>query len=537
VRGRRKLTVLMLVLSLVLLISSCTKLLNHDPTIKNPSPANNATDVPINITLTWEAEDEDGDALTFDVYFGTSSNPPLVKSGISKKEYTPETLEYGTTYYWKIVAKDGKGGVAESPVWKFTTISPPRIVWEKALGGSNWDEAYSIQQTNDGGYIIAGGTWSNDGDVSGNHGSKDAWIVKLDGNGNIQWQKTLGGSGYDVAVSIQQTSDGGYIVAGFTSSNDGNVSGNHGGEDAWIVKLDGNGNIQWQKALGGSDGDRAHSIQQTSDGGYIVAGYTESNDGDVSGWHEGYDDGGNPLPDYWVVKLDGNGNIQWQKALGGSEGDEALSIQQTSDGGYIVAGETYSNNGNVSGNHGGEDAWIVKLDRDGNIQWQKSLGGSNDDWAKSIQQTSDGGYIVAGRTKSNDGDVSENHGGKDAWIVKLDSSGNIEWQKALGGSSYDVALSIQQTSDGGYIVAGYTESNDGDVSENHGWYDCWIVKLDKDGNIEWQKSLGGSKEDIALSIQQTSDGGYIVAGYTESNDGDVSENHGSKDAWIVKLGW
>ncbi|MCD6449891.1 MAG: PEGA domain-containing protein, partial [Thermotogaceae bacterium] len=172
------------------------------------------------------------------------------------------------------------------------------------------------------------------------------------------------------------------------------------------------------------------------------------------------------------------------------------------------------------------------------IIWQKALGGSSKDWAYSIQQTSDGGYIVAGWTRSYyNGDVSEYHGYIDAWVVKLGESGNIEWQKALGGSEGDEAHSIQQTRDGGYIVAGCTRSNDGDVSGNHGKVDAWVVKLGESGNIEWQKALGGSFWDKAYSIQQTSDGGFIVAGRTASNDGDVSGNHGEVDAWIVKLGW
>ena len=169
------------------------------------------------------------------------------------------------------------------------------------------------------------------------------------------------------------------------------------------------------------------------------------------------------------------------------------------------------------------------------IEWQKCLGGTNDDRAYSIQQTSDGGFIVASITGSNDGDVSGNHGYDDAWVVKLNSSGNIEWQKCLGGTSYDVANSIQQTSDGGFIVSGYTGSNDGDVSGNHGVYDYWVVKLNSSGDIEWQKCLGGTDYDYAYSIHQTSDGGFIVAGNTASNDGDVSGNHGASDAWVVKL--
>ncbi len=351
----------------------------------------------------------------------------------------------------------------------------PAIQWQKCLGGPDGDVAYSIQQTNDGGFIVAGFTYSNDGDVLGFHGYNDAWIVKLNSSGDIEWQKCLGGTDHDFAYSIQQTSDGGFIVAGLTGSNDGDVSGNHGGRDAWVVKLNSSGEIEWQKCLGGTNYDFAYSIQQTSDGGFIVASITGSNDGDVSGNHGG--------SDYWVVKLNSSGGIEWQKCLGGTNSDGGIfndyiySIQQTSDGGFIMACETMSNDGDVSGNHGSYDAWVVKLNSLGDIEWQKCLGGTNRDIANSIQQTSDGGFIVAGSTSSNDGDVSGNHGYGDAWVVKLNSSGDIEWQKCIGGTNYEFANSIQQTSDGGFIVAGETLSNNGDVSGNHGYSDAWVVKL------------------------------------------------------------
>jgi len=369
----------------------------------------------VDTVLSWESIDVDGDALTYDIYFGISPTPTLVASDSTDTTYDPGLLEYEQTYYWKIVAKDIHGAKRESSVRYFKTKSPG-ILFEKTFGGSDWDESYSIQQTSDGGYIVAGYALSNNGDVFGNHGSNDYWIVKLDETGNIQWQKCLGGSYDDRAYSIQQTSDDGFIVAGTTYSNDGDVSGKHGSsnddKDYWIVKLDKTGNIEWQKCLGGSDEDIAQSIQQTSDGGYIVAGYTFSNNGDVSGNHSN--------SDYWIVKLDETGNIQWQKCLGGSSNDYAYSIHQTSDGGYIVAGSTDSNNGDVSGNHGNYDYWLVKLDVKGEIQWQKCLGGSSSDGARSIQKMNDGGYIVTGYTKSNDGDVSGNHGSSDYWIVKLE---------------------------------------------------------------------------------------------------------------------
>ncbi|ESU24938.1 hypothetical protein FEDK69T_04950 [Flavobacterium enshiense DK69] len=405
--------------------------------------------------------------------------------------------------------------------------SQPSISWQKSLGGSSADEMYSIQQTTDGGYIIAGRTASNNGDVTGNDGYDDIWIVKLANAGSIQWQKSLGGTDYDHPTSIQQTTDGGYIIAATSNSNDGDVTGNHGKRDYWIVKLTNTGSIEWQKSLGGTEFELACSIQQTTDGGYIVAGYSNSNNGDVTGNHGG--------SDCWIVKLTNTGSIQWQKSLGGSNDDIANSIKQTTDGGYICAGFTGSIDGDVTGNHGNFDYWIVKLSNTGSIQWQKSLGGTDSEGANSIVQTADGGYIIAGSSGSNNGDVTGNHGGSDCWIVKLTNTGSIQWKRSLGGSEADGASSIQQTTDGGYIIAGYSDSHDGDVTGYLTDYNYWIVKLTSTGSMQWQKSLGGSEQDEAMSAQQTTDGGYIIAGRTASNDFDVTGNHGDYDGWIVKL--
>jgi uncharacterized delta-60 repeat protein len=404
----------------------------------------------------------------------------------------------------------------------------PAIQWQKCLGGTSTDNATSIQSTPDGGYILAGTTYSIDGDVTGNHGQYDTWVVKISSTGSLQWQKALGGSDSEYAQSIQPTADGGYIVAGYTLSTDEDVTGNHGNEDAWVVKISNSGSLQWQKTLGGTSGDFAESIQPTPDGGYIMAGWTESNDGDVTGNHGYYD--------AWVVKLNSTGSLQWQKALGGTYSEDVTSIQLTPDGGYIVAGMASSTDGDVTGNHGGGDVWVVKLSSTGSLLWQKALGGSAEDRPSNIQPTLDGGYIVAGYTSSNDGDVTGNHGSHDAWVVKLTSTGSVQWQKALGGTDWDEATSIQPTPDGGFIVAGYTLSTNGDVTGNHGGGDVWVVKLSSTGSLQWQKALGGTYSDDAYSIQTTSDGGYIMAGTTGSTDGDVTGSHGNYDAWVVKLG-
>ncbi len=401
--------------------------------------------------------------------------------------------------------------------------------WQKSLGGRGDDEAYSIKQTSDGGYIVAGASASDSGDVTGNHGSYDYWVAKLSNSGALIWQVSLGGSSINKATSIQQTSDGGYIVAGYTGSENGEVSYYHGGYDFWVVKLTGTGTISWAKPFGSVRNDYAYAIQQTLDGGYIVAGESGAGTGQVTKYYGG-------PGDMWIAKIDDDGDLIWQQSYGGTGEDAAYSIQQTTDKGYIIAGFSNSTDSEVTGNHGSRDMWVVKADSLGNLQWEKSYGGSGDDYAQSVQQTLDGGYIVAGYTNSTDSDITGNHGLDDYWVVKLDTSGNISWQKTLGGSGADEAYSIQQTNDGGYIVAGGSHSLDGDITLNHGDYDYWIVKLDATGNIQMEKSLGGSGVDNAQSLQQTSDGGFIVTGTSNSIDGDVIGNHNNtNDFWVVKL--
>ncbi len=362
----------------------------------------------------------------------------------------------------------------------FTSFLPLNAQWARTYGGSGVDHDYSFQQTSDGGYIVAGST--------GSLTETDLWVLKVDSNGNIEWQKTYGGSKTDFARSIQQTNDGGYIVGGNTNSYGA------GGRDVWILKLYSDGDIEWQRTYGGTQNDTALSIEQTSDGGCIVAGGTMSF---IYGER-----------DVWVLKLSSTGDIEWQKTYGGSDLDSAYSIQETNDGGYIVAGYT--------GPTQYEDFWVLKLSSTGNIEWQRTYGGSNSDWGRSIQQTNDGGYIVIG-------DKDFNGGARDIWVLKLSSTGDIEWQKTYGGSETERAYSIQQTSNGGYIIGGSNSSFGAGSS------DVWVLKLSSTGDIEWQKTYGGSSPDNARSIQQTSDGGYIVGGETSSF------GEGSDDVWILKL--
>lgn len=388
------------------------------------------------------------------------------------------------------------------------STTAPSIQWQKCLGGSNDDEAYSIQQTRDGGYIVAGYTRSSDGDLVTNRVGDDCWIIKLSANGSIQWQETLDKPLNQRANSIRQTRDDGYIIAGFSDST--NSIG--GSRNWWIVKLNPDGLVQWEKSLGNNTGAwiEAYSVEQTTDDGYIVAGHDDNDD-------------------CKIVKLDFNGLVQWQKSYGGSAFDAAYSIQQTKDGGYIFAGTTMSKDKDVTTNiYGRNNIWVVKISAEGSIQWQKSLGDSA--WAatRSIQQTTDGGYIIAGTLIKTASD-------ENCWVVKLTNDGSVQWQSLFGGSNSDLALRVRQTNDGGYIIPASTNSNDSPVIGNHGNYDGWLIKLNKDGAGQWHKTFGGSNIDFIHSIQQTTDGGYIAAGSTFSNDGDVTGNHGNADFWIMKL--
>jgi hypothetical protein len=413
--------------------------------------------------------------------------------------------------------------------------------WDKTLGGSGWDELTSLEQTSDGGYILGGHSYSGiSGDKSQDPmGDYDYWVVKLDAAGNKVWDKTFGGSSEEALCSLQQTSDGGYILGGYSTSG---ISGDksqasQGGMDYWVVKLDAAGNKTWDKAFGGSNSEELFSLQQTSDGGYILGGSSNSN---ISGDKSQVNQGG---MDYWVVKLDAAGSKTWDKTLGGSGWDELYSIQQTSDGGYILGGFSESSLGGdkSQASQGESDFWVVKLDAAGNKTWDKTLGGNRLDSFTDLQQTSDGGYILGGYSNSNiSGDKSQvNQGIYDYWVVKLDAAGSKTWDKTFGGSGFDLLYSLQQTTDGGYILGGRSNSNiSGDKSQaSQGYSDYWVVKLDAAGNKTWDKAFGGNDNDELHSLQQTSDGGYILGGYSLSGiSGDKSQaNQGNRDYWVVKL--
>jgi type IX secretion system substrate protein len=417
----------------------------------------------------------------------------------------------------------------------------PSIVWQNTIGGNNSDDTRSICQTVDGGYFLGGVSKSSiSGDKTENtNGENDYWVLKLNETGDILWQNTIGGSNNDYLSDSFQTTDGGYLLLGYSYSNiSGDKTENSIGEfDYWVIKIDSEGNIQWQNTIGGSGYDALFSGSQTTDGGYILGGSSDSNaSGDKV-------ENSNGDYDYWVVKLDVSGAIEWQNTIGGSLFDGLTSVAQTIDGGYILGGGSLSNiSGDKTENSNGDmDYWVVKLDSTGGIEWQNTIGGSDYDFIIVIEQSMDGGYIIGGRSSSNSsGDKTENSNGMDDyWVVKLDATGAIVWQNTIGGSLIDQFNSISETSDGGYIMGGSSTSNaSGDKTENSiGGGDFWIVKIDSSGEIEWDNTIGGDNGDGVKSITQTSEGGYICGGSSNSGiSGDKTEaSIGGTDMWIIYL--
>jgi hypothetical protein len=416
----------------------------------------------------------------------------------------------------------------------------PNIQWQKSLGGSDVDKAYSICKTFDNCFVVVGGAESVNGNVTGHvpqtpgFPENDLWLIKLDSNGNLLWNKCLGGFSAEIGYSISQTLDSGFIISGYTNSHDGDVTGLHGvRDDYWVVKTNSIGNIQWQKCLGGTETDISTKIIQTNDSGYFLVGKTGSFDGDIPfpgiHGHSGYD--------IWAVKLNANGTKQWSRCYGGSNWEDLSTCIQTSDGGYMIAGQTDSYDGDVSGQHNSatSDVWLVKIDSQGVIQWQKCYGGTDLESPSQIIPSNDGGYFIAAESSSTDGDVSNSFGQNDFWLFKIDSLGTILWSQCYGNSHFEELLAACGTSEGGVVMAGTTNVDGGMVTGTHGYLDYWVVNVDSLGNVNWTKALGGSDLDKAYSVVEAPDGGFVIAGYSLSTNGDVTSNHGLEDYWIVKL--
>jgi hypothetical protein len=418
-----------------------------------------------------------------------------------------------------------------------STPQAPDIVVDfiTTLGGSKNESAQAVVNTTDGGYAVLGHAQSMDGDVTNkSNESYDYWVLKFDTTNQLQWQKTYGGSDDDIGSDLIQTSDGGYAVIGKSKSDDLDVSENAGFDDFWVSKLDSSGSISWEYTFGFAGSDTPYSIIQTNDNGYLLSGVLDvsasNGQGDrnsIGSRHAG--------GDYWVIKLNANGVKQWSNYYGGSFTDTAYDAIQTEDDGYIIIGSSDSDDVDISNPRGSYDFWVIKISDTGTLVWEKSFGGSEIDEAHAISKTADGNYLIVGDTRSSDLDISQNNGAADLWVMKITPDGTLLWEKTLGGSSFDVGRSISKTQDNGFLISGSSRSTNGNLTSNKGQNDAWVVKINSSGNLEWQKTIGGSEVDFFYDVVELNDQTIVAVGDSNSSNEDISENKGFTDLLILKL--
>lgn len=393
------------------------------------------------------------------------------------------------------------------------------LLWEKSFGGKHADYLMDAKATSDYGFILAGSSLSpkSGNKTEGNNGDLDYWIWKMDEKGDLDWQKNFGGSGSDFLQSIDLTVDGGFILAGASNSGKSfdKLDEAIGQNDFWIIKLNAKGGQEWQKTIGGYGQEKLHSIEQTRDGGYILGGTSSSGKtGDKTEESFGNED-------CWVVKLDAKGKIEWQKSYGGKYVDELRSIEQTFDGGFIVG--AYSNSpysGNKEHeNKGSGDYWVLKLDKEGIVEWQKTIGGDKDDHLYVAHQTYDKGYIIGGNSNSSSSNEKSksNREGTDIWVVKLDENGEIVWQETYDFGKVDILTSMVENDDHSFLIGGYAKGNiafrtDKSDKIQEGIDDYIALKINEKGEELWSRILGSNGEDVLKKVIETRDGAYLMAG-------------------------
>jgi len=405
----------------------------------------------------------------------------------------------------------------------------------QTFGGSKNDVAKSVVSTVDGGFAVLGYTQSLDGDITDKATENyDFWMLKFDSEAQLEWNKTYGGSGDERGRSLIETSDGGYALLGYSDSSDGDVSSNNGNRDFWLVKINASGVLSWQKSFGYEGEDEGVSIIETSDNHLMLSGVLdvtasggEGNQGRFSTRHAG--------GDYWAIKITPTGDIVWSRFYGGKFTDSPTGIKETLNDGLISVGGSDSNDVDISNNKGSYDFWIVKSDRNGDIVWEKSFGGSEIDEARDVISDGTGNHIIVGDTRSNDQDVAFNNGAADLWVIKVSNSGELLWNTSIGGSNFDVARSISTTFNNEFIIAGSSRSSNGDVSKNQGQNDAWVLKLDNSGQLLWETTIGGSEIDFSYDAVQINNGTIVAVGETNSSNGDIIDNKGFTDLLIVQI--
>jgi|TARA_B110000858_G_scaffold155385_1_gene177448 hypothetical protein len=401
------------------------------------------------------------------------------------------------------------------------------------MGGSKNDVYKSIANTTDGGYVILGYTQSKDGDISTKLTEDfDFWVLKFSADNTLLWSKTFGGSKDDRGEDIITTKDGGFALLGYSQSTDNDVTSNAGSKDFWVLKLTSSGTLSWQKNFGFLGSDYGTTLLETNDNGYLITGVLDvtASNGQGNSRSTQKHAGGN----IWAIKLNNSGDLEWSKYYGGSSTDIPLGVVKTIDNGFIIAGSSDSADGDITNNKGGYDFWILKIEANGTVVWGKNFGGSEIDEASAITQTNDGNFIVVGDTRSSDKDVSNNNGAADLWMLKISQEGILIWEKTFGGTSFDVGRSISRTQDNGFIISGSSRSLDANFN-NQGQNDALIIKVDSEGNIVWQETVGGREIDFLYDAVELNNKTVIAVGESNSEDGDIPENKGFSDGLIIQI--
>ena len=408
------------------------------------------------------------------------------------------------------------------------------VYFIETIGGSKNDAFNAVTKTIDDGYITAGYTQSNDGDIiSKANISFDFLVSKFSSEKILEWQKHFGGSENDKALDIIQTLGGDFIVLGSSESSDLDVSENAGSKDFWLVKLSNNGVLLWEKSFGFLGEDYGTTLLETKDGGFLITGVLDvsASNGQGNAKSTIINHAGG---DYWVLKTNHLGALEWSRYFGGSFTEIPLGIVETDNHNYIIVGSSDSNDFNISNNKGSYDFWMTKIATDGSLLLEKTFGGSEIDEASAITATNDGNFIIVGNTRSTDKDVSKNNGAADIWILKVSKEGNLIWEKTIGGSSFDVAKAIYKTQDNGFLIAGSSRSLDNGF-QNKGQNDALILKVDENGNLLWQKTFGGSEIDFLYDVVELNNKSIIAVGESSSSDQDIPENKGFTDALIIQI--
>ena len=420
-------------------------------------------------------------------------------------------------------------------------IPPPQL--EMSIGGSGLDMLWNVRELADGDFLLAGWSASMADTIKTAplFGGGDFWLIRLGHDGGPIWDYSFGGTGDDLLASLDLAGADGFLLGGYsTSVAGGNKSSpNRGGADFWVVRVSSNGELLWDQSYGGSEDDLLQDLRRTRDGGFVLVGesYSQAN-GNKTSPNRG---GG----DFWMVRIDAMGNKLWDRTFGGSANELLWSVLETSDGGFLLGGSSFSSNNGTrtSALLGGNDFWIVRTDSEGNPLWDRSFGGSGDDYILSLSQTADGGFAAGGGSTSvNNGNKSSpNFGGIDYWIVRMDAAGTKLWDRSFGGSGNDELFALHSTPDGGFVLAGRSNSaaNGNKTSAILGGDDAWIVRLDSSGNKIWDHTFGGSGDDRALSLAVTDDEGFIFGGFSTSSPTGTKQtaNFGFSDFWAMKFGF